>query len=64
MIPRWPAIVVAMLTRSGCATTWLNTQLVFRSSVVAGEHLMRSGSRRWMLEKGYTQGGPWKGSSG
>jgi hypothetical protein len=22
MIPRWPAIVVAMLTLSGCATTW------------------------------------------
>ena len=22
MIPRWPAIVVAMLALSGCATTW------------------------------------------
>ena len=83
MIPRWPAIVVAMLALSGCATTWsrpatsdaefnldsrvcqhMNTHLVVLSSIPVGAYVVRSGYQRCMLEEGYTEGGPWKGSSG
>ena len=79
----WPAIVVAMLTLSRCATAWsrpatsdaefnldsrvcqhMNTRLVFLSSVLVGEYVVRSGYRRCMLAEGYTAGGSWKTYSG
>jgi hypothetical protein len=39
----------------------MNTQLVFLSSVLVGEYVVRSGYQRCMREEGYTEGGSWKG---
>jgi TolA-binding protein len=79
MMTRWPALVVAMLALSGCATTWSrpatsDAEFNFDSRVCqhmntqlvvpVGDYVVRSGYRRCMLEEGYTEGGAWKGSSG
>ena len=77
---RWPALVVAMLALSGCATTWsrpATSDAEFNLDSRVCQHMntqlvvlssipvvVRSGYQRCMLEEGYTEGGAWKGDSG
>ena len=56
-----PATSNADFNRDSRVCQHMNTQLVFRSSVLVGEYVVRSGYQRCMLEEGYTEGESWKG---
>jgi hypothetical protein len=42
----------------------MNTRLVMLSSGPVGAYVVPSGYQRCMREEGYTEGGPWTGTSG